>query len=550
MRLKSIIKCLILLLLFVIFLEGCDNNTKNETASTSDVKEDSHVQALHEDEPGWKLDTSPVTFDWYVNFSWFETDWGNNVVSDYITDKTGVRVNFITPTGNENEKMNTMIASGSLPDFITIGWWEDGAKKMIDQELVLPLDELGKEYDPYFYKVTDDSKLEWYRQEDGHVYGYPNASSSPEDFERYKDLKPSNQTFLVRKDMYEALGRPDMRTPEGFLDALKKAKEQFPEVNGKPLIPLGLHEFTPVGNDSLEDYLQNFLAIPMKEDGKVYDRITDPEYIRWLKTFREVNEMGLLAKDIFIDKRAQMEEKIAEGRYFAMLYQRSDMAAQQQALYAKDPDSVYIAVDGPANSNLEAPTLPADGISGWTITLISKDVKDPERAIRFLSYLISEEGQKDTFLGKRGVTWETRNGKEQFLPEVLSLLKSDRMTFDQKYGAASTYWMLVDTNKTLEWAPLPAPPLKQLADWTKGKTVNLSEFEGIDPTGTTKEGIAANKIAEEWGRTLPMLLLAESEEVFDRLFQSFLQKRESYDFTIVREYRQNSYEENNRKLND
>ncbi|QHE53661.1 extracellular solute-binding protein [Pontibacillus sp. HMF3514] len=547
MRLKSMIRGLILTLLLAAILVGCDLNSEDENVSS--LEEESHVQAVNPDEPGWKVDTSPVTFDWYVNFSWFTTKWGNNEVSNYITDKTGVSINFISPSGNENEKMNTMMASGSLPDFITIGWWEDAAQKIIEQDLVLPLDDLAEEYDPYFFKVADDTKLEWYRQEDGHVYGYPNASSSPEDFERYKDLKPSNQTFLVRKDIYEALGKPDMRTPEGFLNALREAKERFPEVNGEPLIPIGLHEFTSVGNDSIDEYLQSFLAIPKEKNGNVYDRLTDPEYIKWLKTFRKANEMGLLSKDIFIDKRAQMEEKIAQGRYFAMLYQRSDMAAQQLDLYAKDPDKVYIAVDGPANSNLDTPTLPADGISGWTITLISKDVKDPERAIRFLSYLISEEGQKDTFLGKEGVTWHSINGDEHFSPEVLNLLKSDRISFDQKYGAAYTYWMLMDTNKMLEWTHPTAPPLKQLEDWTKGKTVSISEFEGIEPTGTSKEGIAANKIDKEWGRTLPKLLLAKSDEEFDRLFQLFLQKRKDYGYDLVEDYKQNQYEENKRKLN-
>ncbi|ARI78783.1 extracellular solute-binding protein [Halobacillus mangrovi] len=547
MRLESLIRKLILLMLVGVFLTSCEDIEKNETGFPEAEKAEDQV--VHPDKPGWQVDTSSITFDWYVNFSWFSTQWGNNVVSDYITEKTGVKINFISPKGNENEKINTMIASGSLPDFITIGWWEDGEEKIIERDLVLPLDELAEEYDPYFFKVANDSKLEWYKQEDGHVYGYPNASSSPEDFERYKNVKPSNQTFLVRKDMYEALGRPDMRTPEGFLNALKEAQEQFPEVNGEPLIPLGLHEFTSDGNDSLEEHLQNFLAIPREQEEEIYDRKTDPEYIEWLKTFRQANEMGLLSKDIYIDKRAQMEEKIAEGRYFAMLYQRSDMEAQQKELYAKDPDSVYIAVDGPANSDLDAPTLPADGISGWTVTLISKDVKDPVRAIRFLSYLISDEGQKDFFFGKKGVTWDTVNGKKQFLPEVLDQLQSDRGSFNQKYGASYTYWMLMDTNKYLEWAPTPIAPLKQSMDWTKGKTVNFSEFEGIDPTGTSEAGIAARKIDEEWGRVLPLLLLAESEDEFDQLFQSFLEKREEYGFSIVEQHRQKVYEENQQKLN-
>ncbi|NEY73513.1 extracellular solute-binding protein [Bacillus mesophilus] len=544
--LTKTITFILMMSMFVALFAGCSNSESNESASNEDKEKE--TTPLSADEPGWQADTSPITFDWYVNFSWYASKWGEDAVSKYVTDKTGVSVNFISPAGNEAEKMNTMIASGKLPDFITIGWWEDAVKKMIEGELVLPLNELAENYDPYFFKVSDGAKLEWYKQENGNVYGYPNASSSPQDFDQYKDLKPSNQTFLVRKDMYEAIGSPDMRTPEGFLAALKAAKEKFPEVNGAPLIPFGLNEFTDVGNNSLEGYLQNFLAIPMEKDGELYDRTTDPEYLKWLKTFREANDMGLLAKDIFIDKRPQMEEKIAQGRYFAMLYQRSDLAAQQQALYAKDPNSVYIAVEGPANSNLDAPTLAGDSISGWTVTLISKDVKDKERAIRFLSYLISEEGQKDLYLGKEGEMHEVVDGKSQFKPEVLELLNNDRAAFDQQYGGSYKFWMLMDTNMSLQWAPPAAEPFKQMEDWTKGKTMSFAAYDGINPTGTSAEGVAGSKIAQEWGKTVPKLLLAKSDKEFDQIFEEFLEKRDDYGYDKVKEYQQTIFEKNKEKL--
>ncbi|MCA1029516.1 extracellular solute-binding protein [Bacillus timonensis] len=544
---KSILMLTFVSMVFALVV-GCSSKPKNETASSDKEGDKGKKTELSADEPGWQIDNSPITFDWYVNFSWFASKWGEDAVSKYVTDKTGVSINFISPAGNEAEKMNTMIASGSLPDFITIGWWEDAVKKMIEGELVLPLNELAENYDPYFFKVADGAKLEWYKQEDGNVYGYPNASSSPKDFDKYKELKPSNQTFLVRKDMYEAIGSPDMRTPEGFLNALKAAKEKFPEVHGAPLIPLGLNEFTDVGNASLEGYLQNFLAIPMEKDGNLYDRSTDEEYLKWLKTLREANDMGLLAKDIFIDKRPQMEEKISQGRYFAMLYQRSDLAAQQQALYANDPNSIYIAVDGPANSNLDAPTLAGDSISGWTVTLISKDVKDKERAIRFLSYLISEEGQKDLYLGKEGLTYEVVDGKPQFKPEVLDLLNKDRAAFDQQFGAAYKYWMLMDTNMNLQWVPPTAEPFKQMEDWTKGKTMSFAAFDGINPTGTSAEGVAANKIAQEWGKTLPKLLLAKSEKEFDKIYDAFLEKREKYGYDKVKVYQEKVFKTNKEKL--
>ncbi len=502
------------------------------------------------DAPGWQQSKDPITFDWYLNFAWFPNKWGVDPTSQYITKKTGVDINFIVPAGNENEneKLNTMIASGSLPDFITLGWYEDGVKKMIEGDLVLPLNELADQYDPYFFKVADPAKVSWYTQEDGNIYGYPNASSSPMDFQKFGDNYASNQTFVVRKDMYEAIGSPDMRTPEGFLAALKAAKEKFPEVNGQPLIPIGLHEFTETGNSSLQDYIQNFLAIPRDKDGKLYDRTSDPEYVKWLKVFRQANEDGLLSKDIFIDKRPQMEEKIAQGRYFAMLYQRTDFAAQQNVLFANDPNSVYIAVDGPSNANLDQPTLAGPAISGWTVTLISKDVKDKARAIQFLSYLISEEGQKDMYLGEKGVSYDTIDGKDQFLPEALELLNKDRSAFDKQYGASHTFWMLMDTNMQLQWQPPSVEPFKQLEDWTMGKTVSFSQFDLIDPPANSPEGISKTKIDQEFSKVLPKLLLSKSEEEFDKIWSEFIADRDKAGFEALQAYRQTLYEANVKKL--
>lgn len=525
---------------------GGSSPSGSASPSASAVSSESASPSASGDQPAWQKNASPITFDWYINFSWFNSKWGDDVVAKYVEKKTGVKLNFIVPAGDEKAKMNTMLASGQLPDFVTLQATDGAVKKMINGKMVLPLNELADQYDAYFYKVADPAKLGWFKQADGNVYGYPNASSSPEDYKKYGQSFTSNQTFEVRKDMYEAIGSPDMSTPEGFLNALKLAKEKFPEVEGQPLIPLGLHEFTDNGNYSLEDYLQNFLAIPRQKDGKLVDRRQDPEYLTWLKTLRKANEMGLLAKDIFIDKRPQMEEKIAQGRYFAMLYQRTDFANQNIALYQKDPNKVYIAVNGPANSKGDAPTLAGPGISGWTVTLISKNVKDKERAIAFLSYLISEEGEKDMFLGEKGVTYDTIDGKDQFKPEVIELLNKDRTAFDQKYGASYKYWMLMDTNMNLQWAPPSVEPGKQLEDWTKGKSISMSEFDGLDPSPESKEGIANSNNLRLWGKTLPKLLLAKSDEEFDNIFDKYLKDRK--DVEAVDAARQAVYDANMEKL--
>ena len=115
------------------------------------------------DTPGWMLHTDePVTLDWYVNYSWFKNEWGNNLVSKKITEETGVDVNFITPSGNEVEKLNALIASDSLPDILTIGWWESQLDEMIEKDMIYPLNELADKYDLYFWKVSDPDTVNWY----------------------------------------------------------------------------------------------------------------------------------------------------------------------------------------------------------------------------------------------------------------------------------------------------------------------------------------------------------------------------------------------------
>lgn len=506
-------------------------------------------EMVNDEIPTWKKDTSPITFDWYINFSWFTQKWGEDITSQYVTDKTGVSINFITPPNDTGDNLWTLIANEEIPDFVTVESWDYVVQGLIDNGLVHALDELANKYDIYFTKVADPAKLEWNRQEDGHVYAYPNASMSVKELNDIKETDVSNQTFLVRKDIYEAIGKPDMRTPEGFIDALKKAKELYPEVNGEPLIPIGLHSFTNTGNYSLEGYLQNYLAIPREVDGKLYDRYTDAEYIRWLKTFRKANDLGLLAPDIFIDKKLQIEEKISQGRYFALMYQGLDMEYAQLELYSKDKNMMYTVVDGPANSALDEPMLEAsNSISGWTVTLISKSCKNPERAISFLTYLMSEEGNKDLYLGKEGVTWETIDGKDQFKPEVLNLLNSNHGEFDRIYGAAHLYWMMMDYNVTKQWEPEPIEPLRALEGSGRGNTYNYSAFYNLSPKDNSTEGKINEQNLWLWGETLFKLITAESDDEFDRIYSAYISERDKLGYDKVVEYQQEKYEENKRKL--
>lgn len=516
---------------------GCAENGKTVEESV----------ILEEDVPAWqKYAGEPISFDWYINYSWFAADWGENIVSRKITEETGISLRFITPGGNESEKLNALIAADSLPDFITLGWWEPQINEMIDRDMVYALNALADEYDPYFYQVSDADAVSWYTQEDGNIYSYPNSSYSAKDLEEHDNIG-SNQTFLVRKDIYEAIGSPDMTTPEGFQAAVEKAYEMFPTVDGEALIPVGAHVFNDQGNVSFDKYLMNFLAVPFEENGRFYDRYTNEDYITWLKMFRRLGEKGLLANDIFIDQRTQMEEKMAKGRYFCMIYQSTDMVTQQKELYVNYPDRIYLAVDGPKNAAGDDHTLTTTGINGWTVTLISKNCENPERAIVFLDYLLSEQGQLRICLGVEGETFDYVDGKPVVMDDVKAVLNSDRAEYDRLYGADDAYWMLQDDVTQLQWKQETAEPLRQILKWSYPYAIYNGQYDFFLPYGS-KEAFAENKIIALWSETLPTLLLAESEERFDEIFARFLEQREAYGFEEVQAMKTELMEKAKEKL--
>ena len=501
-------------------------------ARSSAMSQEPADTSTDEDMPAWqKYAMEPIKFDWYINYSWFTTGWGENVVSRKITEETGVSLNFITPSGNESEKLNALIAADSLPDFITLGWWESQVDEMINADKVYALNELADEYDAYFYQVSDADVVNWYTREDGNIYGYPNSSFTPKDLEEHDNIG-SNQTFMVRKDIYEAIGSPDMTTPEGFQAAVEKAYEMFPVVDGEPLIPVGAHVFNEQGNVSFDQYLMNFLAVPFEENGEIYDRYTNEDYITWLKMFRRLGEEGLLTDDIFIDQRTQMEEKLAKGRYFCMIYQHTDMAAQQKELYASHPERIYLAVDGPKNPAGDDHTLTTTGINGWTVTLISKNCAHPERAIAFMDYMLSEQGQLRIMLGVEGETFDYVDGKPVIREEVNTLLNTDRTEYDRIYGADDAYWMLQNNVMQLQWQQEIAEPLRQITEWSYPYAFYNGQYDSFLPDGS-QEAYEDSKIEALWSKTLPELLLAESEERFDEIYAQYIETREEYGFAHV-----------------
>jgi putative aldouronate transport system substrate-binding protein len=529
---------LVLAAILTLGVTACTNSANNKPTPqpTDSTQPPTSEVKLNPDEPAWKLDTSPIDLTWFVGANWYAHTWGDSLASKYVTEKTGVNIKLEVPSGEANEHITLMMTSGKLPDLISMGSWETAVKKLWEGDHVYALNELADQYDPYFFKVAGDGTLKWYRQENGNTYGVPNDSYSP-NLMHETGMTAANQTFLVRKDLYEEMGSPDLSTPEGFLNALQLLKDKYPQYKGQPISPFFAQGNVPYG---MTEYLQNLLAVPQEKDGKVYDRLTDPDYIAWLKTFRTAYERGLINVDFLVDSDTQVEEKTNNARYFMMVREWTGMAAVNPMLAASgNPDSYYIAVDGPKNSKGDNPKLFPGNMDGWMVTMISKSTENPERAIRFLTYLTSEEGQQDLFLGKEGETWEMVDGKPQLKAEMVTLLETDIEKMEKEYGILDTYWMMRNPVIINQWRPEKAPVLKQMEDFAnKQADIDSGIYKGLDPQGDSDVAVSWSRISQNWEEVLPELITAKNEAEFDKIFGNFLDRRESYSFGKVMEHRQ------------
>lgn len=230
-----------------------------------------------------------------------------------------------------------------------------------------------------------------------------------------------------------------------------------------------------------------------------------------------------------------------------MLYQRTDLADQEKELYAKDPDKIYIAVDGPRNSNGDDPVLPSNGIVGWTLTFISKNCKDPERAIKFMDYMLSQDGQKLLYLGIEGETYDMVGDVPVMKEDVKKILSTDRETYDAIYGADDTYWMLQNNVMQLDWHMETEEPLKQLEEWTYPYTTYLGQYDVII-NEDSEIGRIYSACRELWGTTLPRLLLAGSDEEFDEILEEYISQRTSLGYDRLMEEETRQMIENKKRL--
>ncbi|MGX7418034.1 ABC transporter [Carnobacterium gallinarum] len=497
--------------------------------------------------PSWQKDTDQeATIKWYVNFDWYApAGWGKDVVTRKIKEDMNINVEFIV--GND-EKLNTMMASGDLPDIMT---FDRQLKVAQDAEkFAIPLSTLAEKYDPYFLEnAAKKDTLKWYTKDDGQIYTYPSFSVTQADYDA-GNVK-GDQALIVRKDIYEAIGKPDMSTPEGFLKALELAKVQQPKTDdGADMIQFSgtAMDIANGGDGAFGGNLQDFLGIPLTIDGEINDRDRDPEYMKWLDILRQAYASGYISNDQFSDNDNTIKEKLQQGAYFA--YMHTNVVGLSEFLSdnnKRNPAEEYIAIDGPKNSNGKPSFFNGGGISGWTNTFVTKETKEPQKAMEIITYLASEYGNMVQSFGIEGETYNLVDDKAVLTKEILDLKNNDFAAFNKEIGT-DTYWFVADSSFAQGKGNEPSASIKDIVAWSSDKLEPRFETENIDPVAGTRMARDLTTMNTDRVQAIVAFIQAKDKKIGEKAWTDFMATRDNNGWKEITDTRNEAIKANNERL--
>jgi putative aldouronate transport system substrate-binding protein len=382
-------------------------------------------------------ETAEFTIDWYVNLSWWAWNglgWGQDLVSQKIKEETGANINFVTPAAEGGEQLATMIAADTLPDLITLqGLWDSTdrflAYQLAMEGYILSYNEMF-DLAPELRDVVRKDVIDWYAEKDGKTYFYPNYAYSSQDLAPGEKLVP-NRAITIRKDLWEAIGSPDISTPDKFLAACKMVKDRIKTYDGKEIIGLQLYESA---NEAL-DIMNQYFAMPREyPDGKSTNSWDMPQNREALAFLNEAYRMDLVTDANFSDTRDMINEKVAGGRVFAMITAPQDFIQQMAALWDADHNAVYQSV-ALRNHRGDDPVLGDISGWGWLQTGVSKKTKDQAKVANLIKFLLSDEGQILSAYGVEGTTYTKKaDGKFERTEEYITALNANN---DRKYAVGA-----------------------------------------------------------------------------------------------------------------
>ncbi|GGD51859.1 extracellular solute-binding protein [Paenibacillus nasutitermitis] len=323
----------------------------------------------------------------YANYGQFSTNTTMSSpealeeIKKVIIEKTGIEpVAIIPPKGSENDKLNLLLAGNEPLDIFAGDMTTHQAKGA-----VMPLNDLLDKYGPNVRKLWPeewDASYVAMSTKDGKIWGIPDVPAI------------NANTVAVREDWLKKLNLPVPKTFEDLENVLKAFKEKDPAGNGQTIPLLTDYNTSSATLNGMNmsmaaGFMDNGYGNFIDKDGKVKPAVFDPGYKDFITLMADWYKKGYIYKEAFqINARSMEQDLVKQNRvgvaalwYTGVLNGNGYMALRQIA-----PEANYIVVDlkGPKGDSVTS------GGNALTGTMISKNSKNPEAAMKYINWVYSD----------------------------------------------------------------------------------------------------------------------------------------------------------------
>ena len=394
-------------------------------------------------------DKSPITFE-YFNADGKNGNW-DNPVAKAITEATGVTLDVSYPVasqGDAKEDVALMIANDEYPDMI---YAKGSATDLYQAGALIDMTDLIEKYGPNIKKMygAEMEKLKW-SQDDPGIYQLSYAGVNQKTLTtggscqiQWAALKENDYKYPKTLDEYEKMIK-------SYLAAHPKTEDGL-DMIGITMSASDWHWMITLGNPAgliADASPDNGQWIIDDEYNVHYKHVTDEEkeYFKWL--CRMYNE-GILDPNFATQTDDDYIAKVARGRVVAITDAEWHYSQCEATLVADGKvDQTYVGLPVTLREDQVEKALLYQGTTvGWGIG-ITKSCEDPVRAIKFLDYLCSDEGQilyhwgiegENYFLDDNGQPYRTDEevAKAQSDPDYAKNTGIDNYTGFPIYGTGS-----------------------------------------------------------------------------------------------------------------
>lgn len=547
---KRLISSLCLITTMAVILSSCSTISPSISNSSSATNTSGSADSSKISLNGYDFDIEPVTLTGYTDYPQYMGNWGEDLVTQWITKTSGVTIDMKYATTGTSEELNLMLVSGQkLPDIIVTGGTAAVAKTLVRQQYVAPLDELAKQYFPAFMDLLPGGLNEIYQEADGHLYRTADWYSDSERIAQFrKDTNTpagsGDQTLVLNKTIWEELGSPEITTLSDFRDYMNKARKAHPEITA----PLVLYYMDWLNVKDAVNFVYRLHGgqswVYDGGDGTLKLCLRDSRYKASLKYLNDLYQDGTLSEntlnmtfDIKNDALTKMDVIAYIGQDWEWF---SKVKNGDQMTTPCWPIAPPMA-EGLSLSNLKLRDGNIGAVGGNTAVFISADAENAARAIQYLAFEYTDAAQLNNRFGIEGVTWE-RNPSDNLVKWTKEyndyVAEKGWVEMSKKYGP---------NNSTHSWFT---------AIWACGQESQESLYPIQKYNATLVSGNMTNERLLEISRIIDnddiqlkfnqfMMLVQEmqmkcisaaNDQAFETAFNEFLSTAEAMNITSLEDY--------------